>query len=43
MNEITPENRQLFVEKTAPVYDQVASEIGQDLVDIAKDAQAGNY
>ena len=43
VNEITPENRQLFVEKTAPVYDQVASEIGQDLVDIAKDAQAGNY
>ena len=43
VNEITPENRQLFVDATAPVYDELAAEIGQDIVDIAKDAQAGNY
>ena len=42
VNEISPENRQLFVDATAPVYDQLAAEIGEDIVNIAREAQAGN-
>ena len=41
VNEISPENRQLFVDATAPVYDEVRTEIGDELVDMALAAQAG--
>jgi C4-dicarboxylate-binding protein DctP len=35
VNELTPEEKQVFVEATKPVYDKVASELGQDLVNLA--------
>lgn len=35
VNELTPEQKALFVEKTKPVYDELAAQIGQDLVDLA--------
>lgn len=41
VNEISPENHQLFVEATAPVYDLVRAEVGDELVDLALAAQAG--
>ena len=41
VNEITPENRQLFVAATAPVYEEVEAELGSEIMDIARAAQAG--
>lgn len=41
VNEISPENRQLFVDATASVYDQVRAEVGDELMDLALAAQAG--
>lgn len=35
VNELTPEQKEKFVEATSPVYEEVAKEIGQDLVDLA--------
>ena len=42
VNEITPENRQLFIDATAPVYDEVRAEIGDELVDMALAVQSGS-
>ena len=39
VNEITPENHQLFVDVTAPVYDEVEAVVGADLMAIARAAQ----
>ncbi len=35
VNELTPEEKAQFVEVTKPVYEELAAEIGQDLVDLA--------
>ena len=36
INELTDEEKALFVEATLPVYDQFRGEIGDELVDMAK-------
>ena len=38
VNELTEEQKQLFIEKTLPVYDQFADQIGADLIELAKRA-----
>lgn len=38
VNELTPEEKAQFVEITKPVYDELAAEIGQDIVNLAKAA-----
>jgi len=35
VNDITPENKKLFVEVTRPVYKQFESSIGKDFLDLA--------
>ena len=35
MNEITPDNKKLFVETTRPVYKQFEPTIGKDFLDLA--------
>ena len=42
VNEITPENHQLFVDVTAPVYDEVEAVVGADLMAIARAAQSAD-
>ncbi|MCI8910252.1 MAG: DctP family TRAP transporter solute-binding subunit [Oscillibacter sp.] len=41
VNEISPENHQLFVDATASVYDEVEAEAGSEIMAIARAAQAG--
>jgi len=41
VNEITPENHQLFVDATAPVYAEVEAEVGPEIMAIVRAAQAG--
>lgn len=41
VNEVTAENRQLFVDATAPVYEEVEADLGSEIMDIARAAQAG--
>lgn len=41
VNEISPENHQLFVDATASVYDEVEAEVGSEIMAIARAAQAG--
>lgn len=36
INELTPEEKQLFIDATLPVYDQFKDVIGQELVELAK-------
>lgn len=38
VNELTEEQKRAFIEKTLPVYDQFADEIGADLIELAKKA-----
>lgn len=38
INELTPEEKQLFIDATLPVYDQFKDIIGAELVDLAKKA-----
>jgi len=38
VNEITPENKALFVKATRPVYDQFQGSIGKDFLDLAMKA-----
>ena len=35
VNEITPENKKLFIETTRPVYKQFEASIGKDFLDLA--------
>ena len=42
VNEITPENHQLFVDVTAPVYNEVEAVVGADLMAIARAAQSAD-
>ena len=36
VNEITPENHQLFVDATADVYNEVEAEVGTELMDVVR-------
>lgn len=38
INELTPEQKQAFIEATLPVYDQFKDELGADLIELAKKA-----
>jgi len=38
INELTPEQKQKFIEATLPVYDQFKDELGEDLIELAKQA-----
>ncbi|KKM09847.1 C4-dicarboxylate ABC transporter substrate-binding protein [Clostridiales bacterium PH28_bin88] len=38
VNDLTPEQKQKFIEATLPVYDKFAPEIGADLIELAKAA-----
>ncbi len=38
VNEVTPEEKEAFIEKTLPVYDQFEKELGKDLIELAKEA-----
>lgn len=38
INELTPEQKQKFIETTLPVYDQFKDELGEDLIELAKQA-----
>jgi tripartite ATP-independent transporter DctP family solute receptor len=38
VNELTAEQKAKFVEATLPIYDELAEQIGQDLVNLAKEA-----
>ncbi len=40
VNEITPENRQLFIDACAPTYDEVEAKVGKELMDVVRAAQA---
>jgi len=38
INELTPEQKQKFIEATLPVYDQFKDKLGEDLIELAKQA-----
>ena len=38
INELTEDEKKAFIEKTLPVYDELASQIGEELVELAKKA-----
>ena len=40
VNEITPENRQLFIDACAETYNEVEAKVGKELMDVARAAQA---